>query len=58
MNKNPWETEEFTDFLNDMNELATNKYGWNVDAYDFVSEDVLELILTPAIGMDEKNRKF
>ena len=54
----PWETEAFIDFLNDINELATEKYGWNVDAHNFETDEVLELVLTPAIGMDSQNRKF
>lgn len=57
-NKNPWESEEFTDFINEINELATEKYGWNVDGYHFETNDLLELILQPAIGSDSLNRKF
>ena len=55
---NPWESEAFVDFLNDINELATEKYGWNVDGYDFVTNELLELVLQPAIGSDSLNRKF
>lgn len=55
---NPWESEEFTNFLNDINELATEKYSWNVDGYDFVTNELLELVFQPAIGSDSLNRKF
>lgn len=54
----PWENEEFTNFLNDINKLATEKYGWNVDGYHFETNELLELILQPAIGSDSLNRKF
>ena len=54
----PWETENFTNFLNDVNELATSKYGWNVSAHNFETDELLELIFTPAIGMDSQNKKF
>jgi len=50
--------DEFANFLNDVNELATEKYGWNVSGYDFTDKEILEIILCPAIGMDSKNRKF
>lgn len=52
------DNEEFANFLNDVNELATEKYGWNVDGYEFSSSEVLELLLSPAIGADAENRKF
>jgi hypothetical protein len=41
-----------------VNELSTEKYGWNVSGYDFTDKEILEIILCPAIGMDSKNRKF
>lgn len=55
---NPWETGDFIGFLKDMNELATNKYGWNVAAHNFVDDETLELALVPALGLDPQNRKF
>lgn len=55
---NPWDKEEFTDFLNDVNRLATEKYGWNVSSYSFEDNEWLEVIFTPAIGADSVNRKF
>lgn len=54
----PWETDEFTDFLNDVNELATEKYGWNVAGHEFETEEMFELLFIPAIGADAENRKF
>ena len=57
-NKKPWEKDEFINFLNDVNKIATEKYGWNVDAHFFETDEILTLTLTPAMGADEKNRKF
>lgn len=57
-NDKPWEQPEFADFLNDLNQLATDKYGWNVVAHNFETDDLLELIFQPALGSDSLNRKF
>ena len=57
-NSKPWETAEFIDFMNDMNELATKKYGWNVAGHSFETNEFLTLILIPALGADSMNRKF
>ena len=54
----PWESEAFTDFLNDVNQLATDKYGWNVAGHKFDDEEWLELFFAPAIGSDALNKKF
>ena len=57
----PWETDEFIEFLNDINELATEKYGWNVTGHEFVGVgqyEILNVSFTPAIGADAENRKF
>ena len=56
--ENPQKTEEFIDFLNDVNELATEKYGWNVSGHNFETNELFEVIFTPAIGTDAQNRKF
>lgn len=56
--KNPWDKEEFIDFLNDVNRLATEKYGWNVSGHSFEDNEWLEVVFTPAIGADSLNRKF
>lgn len=58
MDNKPWETEDFTDFLNDVNRLATDKYGWNVGGYNFVNNEMMEVVFIPAGGMDSLNRKF
>ena len=54
----PWEKEEFVEFLNDINELATNKYGWNVGSHNFETNEWLEVVFIPAVGSDAQNRKF
>ena len=54
----PWESEAFTDFLNDVNKLATDKYGWNVAGHNFDDKEWLELFFIPAIGSDALNKKF
>lgn len=59
---NPWETDEFIEFLNDINELATKKYGWDVTGHQFEGVagkyEILNVCFTPAIGADAENRKF
>ena len=57
MDKKPWEKEEFTEFLNELNKL-TNKYGWIIGGYQFENEEWLELVVIPSDGEDSKNRKF
>ena len=57
-----FEQESFTDFLNEVNELAT-KYGWNVAGHEFEdpeneNQELLQLILIPSIGSDALNKKF
>lgn len=61
---NPWDTKEFTNFLNEVSALAMKKYGWYVVGYDFrtdetdKTDDSLELLLQPTLGLDSENRKF
>ena len=58
----PWKKDEFVDFLSDINNLATEKYGWNTAGHEFIGEDgkyeILNVCFTPAIGADAENRKF
>ena len=50
--------KEFTDFLNDINKLSTEKYGWNVGGYEFETDEMLEIVFIPASGADADNKKF
>lgn len=50
--------DEFVNLLNDVNQYITEKYGYNVDGFEHNDDyTFIDLILTPAIGADSKNRK-
>ena len=58
-NKNDEELTALTEFLNDIEEVAT-KHGWNIGAYENKSkkEDLIEIVFIPALGYDSQFRKF
>ena len=54
----PWEVGAFREFLDDINQYVTDKYGWELSKHKCEADEVIELVFTPAKDEASKHRKF